>query len=250
MIARDNNSVVISQSKCLEFGTWFEKFTKKVISSASVSAEDVCPNKTPSGAPARRSEWSKIAVKSSNGDSQAASPRHISGCGKSSPSSTLLSTSTLSSIDSDSVLDAKPLQISFHAQLELPQLKRWFSASPSPPEAEFESFVIRLNESEWRRSGDRIRVTKDKLRNWWKNERARRKRMRGKEEEQNGEERKVEEGKVKEKRKRRKEKEVMRKMSKEHEICHKFGRAKKTKIEKDIANVVSNLNETPPCNLT
>jgi len=209
MIARNNNSVIISQPKCLEFGTWFENFTKKVISSASVSGQDVRPNKYPNGT-------SRPDSSTTTSDSDT-----TSNCDSPSSSVSSISSSALSLIPSNSVFDGKPLQISFHAQLELPLLKQWFSATTSPSDAEFISFTRQLNESEWRRFGGRIRVTKDKLRNWWKNERARRKRMRSREEirvkEEEEEETRVGEGKQ---RKRKRETVGIHKISKNHdEIC-------------------------------
>ena len=173
MIARDKDSVVISEAKCLEFGSWFEKFTKKVISSAVATAEDVC-------ALGNKTKMSETRLKAPSilgphkGALLSASKRK-----ESLDETPPLPPPPLSKMECG--LDSKPNQISFHASLELPLLRKWFSASPTPSEAQLADFADQLNGAEWRQSTDRIRVTKDKLRNWWKNERARRKRQRDKE---------------------------------------------------------------------
>ena len=175
MIARDKDSLVISEAKCLEFGSWFEKFTKKVISSAVATAEDV----SGVGNKMRKSETSATTPSILKG--------HVSDKGSASivnesmGNTPPLPPPPLSKMECG--LDSKPNQISFHASLELPLLRKWFHATPSPSEAQFSSFADQLNGAEWRKSTDRIRVTKEKLRNWWKNERARRKRLRAKEKE-------------------------------------------------------------------
>ena len=163
-----------------------------MISSAVAAAEDVSVNGGVAykninsdvfGGDAKRQKTcfhqpvkQKTAVNGSMSGCLSSPPRHLNGAtatakatAKPTPDSPRLS-------KQECGLDSKPLQISFHVQFELPLLRKWFTTTPSPSEAQFEAFADELNRTEWRQSTERISVTNDKLRNWWKNERARRRR--------------------------------------------------------------------------
>ena len=171
-IANGTSTVVISQSKCIEFGNWFERFTKKVLSTAVVGKRREAEVRDENRTQNQQCDKKEINALVSDRNVEPGPKCNAAAVSK------VVESCQLSALELG--VNAKASPIFFHAKMELPRLRDWFVKNPSPCDVQLEKYAEALNGGEWRRdNADRMRVTKDKLKNWWKNERARRKRQKG-----------------------------------------------------------------------
>ncbi|KAG1714198.1 DNA-binding protein SATB2 [Nymphon striatum] len=70
----------------------------------------------------------------------------------------------------------KDSRFTFHPTRELPYMRMLFKACKNPTESMFQDYTSELNSSEIRQQ-ERPKVTVEKLKNWWKNQRQREKRL-------------------------------------------------------------------------
>ena len=85
---------------------------------------------------------------------------------------------------------AKDIRLTFHPQYELPQMRLWYKRYQNPSETKLNFFAKELNKGHVRQ--ERPQVTVAKLKNWWKNERQKEKRISMKEGSNEKEEKEIE----------------------------------------------------------
>lgn len=70
---------------------------------------------------------------------------------------------------------SKDTRLTFHPEHELPQMRLWYNRYKNPSDTKLNFFASELNKGHVRQ--ERTKVTVAKLKNWWKNERQREKRI-------------------------------------------------------------------------
>ena len=85
---------------------------------------------------------------------------------------------------------AKDIRVTFHPEYELPQMRLWYKRYQNPSETKLNFFANELNKGHVRQ--ERPQVTVAKLKNWWKNERQKEKRINMKEGSNEKEEKEIE----------------------------------------------------------
>ena len=86
------------------------------------------------------------------------------------------------------------MRLTFHPEYEIPQMRQWYKRYKNPSEAKLNFFAMELNKGHVRQ--ERPKVTVGKLKNWWKNERQKEKRISIKEEGNEKEKKEIEKLKV------------------------------------------------------